>query len=126
MSEATKDQKTIVLLETMTGKGSEVGGKFEEIAEIIKKVDLKDKVGVCFDTCHTFDAGYDIVGNLEGVLEEFDRIIGIDKLKAVHLNDSKNALGSKKDRHEQIGKGNIGIDAISRIINNKHLLINYN
>lgn len=117
----TKDQKTIVLLETMTGKGSEVGGKFEEIAEIIKKVNLKEKVGVCFDTCHTFDAGYDIVGNLEGVLEEFDRIIGINKLKAVHLNDSKNTLGSKKDRHEQIGKGNIGIDAISRIINNKYL-----
>ena len=118
------NQKTIVLLETMAGKGSEVGGKFEDIREIMNNVELKDKIGVCLDTCHVFDAGYDIVNNLEGVLEEFDKIIGIKNLKAVHLNDSKNICASKKDRHEKIGKGNIGIEAFSEIINHsllKHL-----
>ncbi len=115
------DQKTVVLLETMAGKGSEIGGKFEEIREIINNVNLKDKIGVCLDTCHIFDAGYDIVNNLEGVLEEFDKIIGIKNLKAVHLNDSKNICASKKDRHEKIGKGNIGIEAFTDIINNSFL-----
>lgn len=115
------DQKTVVLLETMAGKGSEIGGKFEEIREIINNVNLKDKIGVCLDTCHIFDAGYDIVDNLEGVLEEFDKIIGIKNLKAVHLNDSKNICASKKDRHEKIGKGNIGIEAFTDIINNSFL-----
>lgn len=117
----TESQKTIVLLETMAGKGSEVGGKFEEIARIMENTELKNKVGVCLDTCHAFDAGYDIVGNLEGVLEEFDRIIGIESLKAVHINDSKNPIGSHKDRHEKIGQGYIGIDAMKKIINNKYL-----
>ena len=117
----TPDQSTMVLLETMAGKGSEVGGKFEEIAAIRANTQLKEKVGVCLDTCHVFDAGYDIVGNLEGVLEEFDRVIGIEHLKVVHINDSKNPLGSHKDRHEKIGAGHIGIEAMKRIINNKHL-----
>ena len=114
-------QDTIVLLETMTGKGSEVGGKFEDIAKIIENVELKDKIGVCFDTCHVYDAGYDIVNNLDAVLEEFDKKIGISKLKVVHLNDSKNLLGSKKDRHEQLGKGNIGIEAIFKVVQHKYL-----
>lgn len=116
-----REQKTIALLETMAGKGSEIGGKFEELARIRENVELKDKVGVCFDTCHVFDGGYDIVNNLDGVLEEFDRVIGIQNLKVVHLNDSKNALGSHKDRHEKIGEGNIGIQAIKKVINNKYL-----
>lgn len=115
------NQNTTILLETMTGKGSEIGGKFEELAQIIERVTFKEKLGVCFDTCHTFDAGYDIVNNLEGVLEDFDKRIGISKLKVIHLNDSKNILGSKKDRHEQIGKGNIGLEAIMRIVENKYL-----
>ena len=115
------EQSTTVLLETMAGKGSEVGGKFEDIAQIIKQINLKDKIGVCFDTCHVYDAGYDIVNNLDGVLEEFDKKVGISKLKAVHLNDSKNLLGSKKDRHEQLGKGNIGLKAIFKIVQNKYL-----
>lgn len=117
----SQTQSTTILLETMTGKGSEVGGKFEEIAEIIDRVELKDKIGVCLDTCHTFDAGYDIVNNLDNVLEEFDKIIGIKNLKAIHLNDSKNTLGSKKDRHERIGQGQIGFEAIIKIVRNKYL-----
>ena len=121
INEILKDnQTTIVLLETMTGKGSEVGGNFEELRMIIDNVRLNDKIGVCLDTCHVFDGGYDIVNNLESTIEEFDKIIGIKKLKAVHLNDSKNTCGSRKDRHEQIGKGNIGLEAFERIINHKY------
>ncbi|VYT89025.1 deoxyribonuclease IV [Clostridium tertium] len=119
-----EDQTTTVLLETMAGKGSEVGRTFEEIAEIISRVELKDKMGVCLDTCHVYDAGYDIVNNLDGVLEEFDRVIGLDRLKAIHLNDSKNPFKSHKDRHEKIGEGFVGLDAITNIINHpklKHL-----
>ena len=116
-----KDQSTIVLLETMSGKGTEVGSRFEELKQILDKVELKDKIGVCLDTCHVHDAGYDIVNNLDGVLNEFDKIIGLDKLFAIHLNDSKNPIGSHKDRHEIIGKGLIGLDAISRIINHPKL-----
>ena len=117
----TPEQTTTVLLETMAGKGSEVGGKFEELAEIIKRVELSEKVGVCLDTCHVHDGGYDIVGNLEGVLSEFDRIIGLKRLKAVHINDSKNPLASHKDRHEVIGGGRIGLAAFERIINHPQL-----
>lgn len=117
----SETQNTIVLLETMAGKGSEVGGRFEELAKIRSNITIKDKVGVCLDTCHVFDGGYDIVNNLDGVLEKFDKIIGIENLKAIHINDSKNACGSHKDRHEKIGEGNIGIDAMARIINNKYL-----
>lgn len=119
-----EDQTTTVLLETMAGKGSEVGRTFEEIAEIISRVELKDKMGVCLDTCHIYDAGYDIVNNLDEVLEEFDRVIGLDRLKAIHLNDSKNPFKSHKDRHEKIGEGFVGLDAITNIINHpklKHL-----
>jgi len=119
-----EEQTTTVLLETMAGKGSEVGRTFEEIAEIISRVELKDKMGVCLDTCHVYDAGYDIVNNLDGVLEEFDKIIGLDRLKAIHLNDSKNPFKSHKDRHEKIGEGFLGLDAITNIINHpklKHL-----
>jgi deoxyribonuclease IV len=112
-----EEQKTTVLLETMAGKGSEIGRTFEEIAEIISRVELKHKLGVCLDTCHVFDAGYDIANNLDKVLEEFDKIIGLDRLKAVHLNDSKNPFNSHKDRHETIGEGYLGIEAITRIIN---------
>lgn len=117
----TPDMSTTVLLETMAGKGSEVGGKFEELREIIDRVELSDKLGVCLDTCHIYDAGYDIVSNLDGVIAEFDRVIGLDRLKAVHLNDSKNPIGSHKDRHETIGNGFIGLDAIERIINHPAL-----
>ncbi len=116
-----ESQTTTVLLETMAGKGSEVGSKFEELRKIIDSTNLKDKLGVCLDTCHVFDAGYDIVNNLDGVLEEFDKVIGIEKLKAIHLNDSKNPIGSHKDRHEEIGKGYIGIEAIEKIINHDAL-----
>ena len=107
--------KTTVLLETMAGKGSEVGRNFEELKAIIDGVELNDKLGVCFDTCHAWDAGYDIVDNLDGVLEQFDKIVGLDKLKAVHFNDSKNACGAAKDRHEKLGQGFIGMDAMKRI-----------
>lgn len=117
----TKDQTTIVLLETMSGKGSEVGRNFEELKAIIDKVKLKDKLGVCLDTCHIWDGGYDVVNNFDGVLNEFDKIIGLEKLKAIHLNDSKNDLASHKDRHEKIGEGKIGLDAISKIINNDRI-----
>ncbi|WP_026497057.1 deoxyribonuclease IV [Butyrivibrio sp. WCD3002] len=108
------DMKTTVLLETMAGKGSEVGRSFEELREIIDMVECKDKLGVCFDTCHTWDSGYDIVNDLDGVLSEFDRIIGLDRLKAVHFNDSKNECGSHKDRHEKLGQGMIGMEAMKR------------
>lgn len=117
----SKDQTTTVLLETMAGKGSEVGRTFEEIAEIISRVELKEKMGVCLDTCHIYDAGYDIVNDLDGVLEEFDRIIGLNRLKAIHLNDSKNPFKSHKDRHEKIGEGSLGLEAITRIINHPKL-----
>ena len=110
------DQTTTVLLETMAGKGSEVGGRFEELREILDRVTLTEKMGVCLDTCHVSDGGYDIVGDLDGVLTEFDRVIGLHRLKAIHLNDSKNPLGARKDRHECIGKGTIGLEAIARIV----------
>lgn len=108
---------TTVLLETMAGKGTEVGRTFEELAAIIDRIERKDMVGVCLDTCHVYDAGYDIVNDLEGVLKHFDDVIGLDRLKAIHLNDDKNPTGSHKDRHEKIGEGTIGIDAFRRIIN---------
>ena len=116
-----KEQKTTVLLETMAGKGTEVGRRFEELRAIIDGTDAAEKIGVCLDTCHIYDGGYDIVGNLDGVLEEFDRIIGLSRLKAVHINDSKNPMGSRKDRHEKIGLGSIGLDAFVRIINHPAL-----
>ena len=105
-----------VALETMAGKGSEIGGKFEELRAIIDGVG-KDNVGVCLDTCHMYDAGYDIVGDLDGVLAEFDRIVGLGKLKALHLNDSKNPYASHKDRHECLGQGHLGVEAFHRIVN---------
>jgi len=110
------DQTTTVLLETMAGKGSEVGGRFEELREILDRVDLQDKMGVCLDTCHVSDGGYDIIGDLDGVLTEFDRVLGLDRLKAIHLNDSKNPPGTRKDRHACIGDGFIGLEALSRIV----------
>lgn len=116
-----KEQTTTVLLETMAGKGSEVGSKFEELKQIIDKVDLNEKLGVCLDTCHVSDAGYDIVNDLDGVLEEFDRIIGLDRLKAIHINDSMNPLGAHKDRHQKIGEGYLGLEAFERIINHPKL-----
>lgn len=112
----TPEQHTTVLLETMAGKGSEVGGRFEELRAILDRVELSGKVGVCLDTCHVSDAGYDIIRDLDGVLAEFDRIIGLDRLKAVHLNDSKNPPGSRKDRHERIGEGEIGLEALARVV----------
>ena len=110
------DQSTTVLLETMSGKGSEVGGSFTQLRAIVDRVELGDQLGVCLDTCHVWDAGYDIAGNLDGVLEEFDRVIGLDRLRAIHLNDSKNPLGSHKDRHACIGEGCIGLEALVRVI----------
>ena len=115
------EQPTTVLLETMAGKGSEVGCKFEELAAILERVTLKDKMGVCLDTCHVWDAGYDIVNDLDGVLDQFDHVIGLEYLKAIHMNDSMNPLGSHKDRHEKIGKGQIGLEAMRRIINHPKL-----
>ena len=118
------EQSTTVLLETMAGKGSEVGRTFEELRAILDGVKLSEKMGVCLDTCHVYDAGYDIVSHLDDVLEEFDRVIGLDRLKAIHLNDSKNPMGSHKDRHEKIGEGSIGREAVTAIINHpslKHL-----
>ena len=109
-------QSTVVLLETMAGKGSEVGRNFEELERIIELVDCKDKIGVCFDTCHTWDGGYDLVEDLDGVLHTFDQIIGLDRLKAVHLNDSMNVRDSHKDRHQKIGEGEIGAEALKRIV----------
>lgn len=110
------DQTTTVLLETMSGKGSEVGGSFESLRAILDRVELGEKVGVCLDTCHVWDAGYDIAADLDGVLAEFDRIIGLDRLRAIHLNDSKNPLGSRKDRHACIGEGCIGLEALVRVV----------
>ena len=112
----TEEQSTTVLLETMSGKGSEVGATFEELREIIDRVEKKDKLGVCMDTCHVWDGGYDIVNDLDGVLNEFDRVIGLSRLKAVHLNDSMNGLGSHKDRHAKIGEGEIGLDALVKVV----------
>ena len=114
-------QTTTLLLETMAGKGSEIGGTFEELAAIIAQVELESHVGVCLDTCHVWDAGYDIVGDLDGVLEEFDRVIGLDRLHAIHLNDSMNARGSHKDRHAHIGEGEIGFKALAAVTNHPKL-----
>ena len=114
-------QTTTVLLETMAGKGTEVGGTFEELRAILDRVELQDHMGVCLDTCHVNDGGYDIVNDLNGVLEEFDRVIGLDKLKAIHINDSLNPLGARKDRHAKIGEGHIGTEAFERIINHPAL-----
>lgn len=116
-----KEQTTTVLLETMAGKGTEIGKTFEQIQEIISRVELKEKLGVCLDTCHVYDAGYDIVNDLDNVLNKFDEIIGLEKLKAIHINDDKNPFGSHKDRHEKIGEGSIGTDAFERIINHPKL-----
>lgn len=115
------EQTTKVLLETMAGKGSEIGRNFEEIKNIIDKIDLKDHIGVCLDTCHIFDGGYDIVNKLDEVIEEFDQIIGLDKLYAIHLNDSMNECNSHKDRHAKIGEGNIGLEALVKVINHPKL-----
>ena len=109
-------QRTVVLLETMAGKGTEVGGRFEELREILDRVAMPEQVGVCLDTCHVSDAGYDIIGDLDGVLTEFDRVIGLEKLRALHLNDSKNPCGAHKDRHECIGKGFLGEQTFARIV----------
>ena len=117
----TPEQSTTVLLETMAGKGSEVGGRFEELAAIIAGTERAEKLGVCIDTCHLSDAGYDVIGDFEGVLDEFDRVIGLSRLKAVHLNDSMNPRGAKKDRHQKLGQGAIGLEAMAKIINSKHL-----
>ena len=120
-----KKPATTVLLETMAGKGSEVGGKFEEVREIIDRVESAAPdalaLGVCLDTCHVWDAGYDIAGDLDGVLARFDDVIGLGRLKAIHLNDSMNALGAHKDRHEKLGKGRIGLDALMRVVNHPKL-----
>jgi deoxyribonuclease-4 len=115
------EQTTMVLLETMSGKGSEVGGRFEELRMIIDRVELNDKLGVCLDTCHIFDAGYDIINDLDEVLAEFDRIIGLNRLRAIHLNDSKNPFASHKDRHEKIGEGSLGMETITKVINHSRL-----
>lgn len=115
------DQKTTVLLETMAGKGTEIGGRFEELREILDRVSMPEKVGVCLDTCHVHDAGYDIAGDPDGVLTKFDQVIGLKKLKALHLNDSKNPLGAGKDRHEKLGEGYLGLEAMVRIVNHPAL-----
>lgn len=117
----TPDQNTIVLLETMSGKGSEVGSRFEELHAIIERLDCPEKIGVCMDTCHVYSAGYDIVNQLDEVLKSFDRIVGLNRLKAVHLNDSMTPFASHKDRHEKIGKGSIGLAAMERLINHPAL-----
>ena len=111
-----EDMRTTVLLETMAGKGSEVGGSFEELRAILDRVALSDHMGVCLDTCHVHDAGYDIAGDLDGVLTRFDKAVGLDRIRAVHINDSKNPLGARKDRHEKIGQGAIGTEAILRVM----------
>ena len=117
LNEALKpEQTTMVLLETMAGKGTEVGRTFEELREILDRVELNDKMGVCLDTCHVWDGGYDIVNDLDGVLNEFDRVIGLERLKAVHFNDSLNDCGSHKDRHAKIGEGKIGAEAMRRVV----------
>lgn len=115
------DQTTIVLLETMAGKGTEIGRNFEELKRILDGVELKEKMGVCLDTCHIFDGGYDIVNDLDGVIDEFDKVIGLEKLHAIHLNDSMNQMGSHKDRHAKIGDGYIGLEALIRVINHPKL-----
>ncbi|MCI8661116.1 MAG: deoxyribonuclease IV [Lachnospiraceae bacterium] len=118
------EQTTTVLLETMSGKGSEVGRNFEELREILDRVDLRDHMGVCLDTCHVWDGGYDIVNHLDRVIQKFDQVIGLHRLKAIHLNDSLNPLGAHKDRHAKIGEGHIGKDALIRVVNHpalKHL-----
>ena len=112
-----KEQHTTVLLETMAGKGTEVGRSFEEIRAILDKIDLKDHMGVCLDTCHVYDAGYDIVNHLDQVLEEFDAVIGLERLKAIHMNDSKNPFASHKDRHEKIGEGSLGTETFRQMVN---------
>ena len=117
----TPKQNTSVLLETMAGKGSEIGRSFEELREIMDRVTLKEKIGICLDTCHVWDGGYDIVNDLDGVLQKFDSIIGLSNLKTIHLNDSMNPLGAHKDRHAKIGEGMIGLEAITRIINHPEL-----
>ena len=117
----SRDMTTTVLLETMAGKGSEVGRSFEELKEILDRTELSEKLGVCLDTCHVWDAGYDIVGDLDGILTEFDKVIGLNRLKAIHLNDSLNDRGSHKDRHARIGEGHIGWEAFTRIINHPAL-----
>ncbi len=117
----SRDMTTTVLLETMAGKGSEVGRSFEELKEILDRTELSEKLGVCLDTCHVWDAGYDIVGDLDGILTEFDKGIGLNRLKAIHLNDSLNDRGSHKDRHARIGEGHIGWEAFTRIINHPAL-----
>ena len=111
------EQSTTVLLETMSGKGSEVGGRFEEIRAILDRAALGARMGVCLDTCHVWDAGYDVAGDLDGVLREFDRAVGLDRLRAIHLNDSRNPLGAHKDRHARIGEGCIGLEALVRVVN---------
>ncbi len=115
------EQTTTLLLETMAGKGTEVGGTFEELAAIMGQVELADHVGVCLDTCHVWDGGYDVAGRLDDVLEEFDRVIGLERLRAVHLNDSKNPLGAAKDRHARLGKGEIGFEALAAVTNHEAL-----
>lgn len=117
----TPEQSTTVLLETMAGKGSEVGRTFGELRAVLDEVQVSEKMGVCLDTCHISDGGYDIIGNLDGVLEEFDRVIGLPRLKAIHLNDSMNPPGSHKDRHQKLGEGAIGLEAMERIINHPAL-----
>lgn len=117
----TPQLKTTVLLETMAGKGSEVGRTFEELRSIIDRVELSDKLGVCLDTCHVFDGGYDIVDHLDDVLADFDKVVGLNRLKAIHLNDSKNPMGSHKDRHEVLGGGFIGLEALLRVVNYPYL-----
>lgn len=109
------DLRTTVLLETMAGKGSEVGGSFEELREILDRAACPEKLGICFDTCHTWDAGYDLAEDIDGVLRHFDAVIGLERLKAVHFNDSKNPRGSRKDRHEKLGRGALGMEAMKRI-----------
>ncbi len=117
----TPEIHTTVLLETMSGKGTEIGGRFEELREIIDRVDLNDKLGICLDTCHVSDAGYDIRADLDAVLTEFDRVIGLTRLKALHINDSLNPCGARKDRHARIGEGTLGIDTFRRIVNHPAL-----
>ena len=110
-----------MLLETMSGKGSEIGRNFEELRKILDLVELQDKMGVCLDTCHVWDGGYDIVNDLDGTLKKFDETIGLDRLKAIHMNDSMNPLGSHKDRHEKIGQGKIGLKAMEEVLNHPKL-----
>ena len=112
----TQEQSTTVLLETMAGKGTEIGGRFSELRAVIDRCRLPEKLGVCLDTCHVHDAGYDIVSQFEDVLAEFDRVLGLSRLRAIHLNDSKNPIGARKDRHECIGRGELGLEALERVL----------